>query len=123
MSRRHRMTEKERYAAAVWRQGAARREAEVERLLASGVPNPRRITMALDYRCLYGPDVDEACGGGEPMVDEWEAGIRRPTPEQMRLLADLTQFPLPFFYEADPLGNGHAFCCSMTDDGVVEHQS
>lgn len=56
--------------------------------------------MALDSCGLEGPEVDVACGGVEPMVDEWETGERVPTPEQMELLADLTQYPVAFFYDA-----------------------
>lgn len=49
-----------------------------------GPPTPERITIALDICDLYGPEVDEALGGEEPMVDEWETGERIPTSEQMR---------------------------------------
>jgi len=58
---------------------------------------PHRITTALDLRELYGPEVDRACGVEEPAVDEWEAGVRYPTWEQLRALAELTQFPVKFF--------------------------
>jgi hypothetical protein len=51
---------------------------------------PSRITMVLDAKSLYGPEVDVACGGVEPMVDEWEAGTRYPTWEQLKALAALT---------------------------------
>ena len=43
---------------------------------AGKAPTPERITIALDYRELYGPEVDRALGGEEPMVDEWESGAR-----------------------------------------------
>ncbi|MFD9947720.1 hypothetical protein ACFWYW_56780 [Nonomuraea sp. NPDC059023] len=73
--------------------------------LAAG-PVPYRITVALDYHGLYGPEVDIALGGVEPMVDDWEAGTLVPTREQIELLAKLTQFPVKFFYlpEPEPLG-------------------
>lgn len=82
-----------------WSAARAQREAD---LLATGVPNPRRITAALDANALDGPEVDIACGGQEPMVDEWEAGTRQPTPDQVRLLADLTGFTVEFFYLPGP---------------------
>jgi len=72
--------------------------------------NPRRITLALDLRDLYGPEVDRALGGEEPMVDEWEAGIRTPTDEQLWQLALLTSFPVPFFYLPDPELTGVWVC-------------
>lgn len=58
---------------------------------------PHRITTALDLRALYGPEVDRACGVKEPAVDEWEAGLRYPTWEQLLALAKLTDFPPKFF--------------------------
>jgi transcriptional regulator with XRE-family HTH domain len=75
---------------------------------AGKVPTPDRITTALDLREMYGPEVDEALGGEEPMVDEWEAGVRVPTLEQIQLLAELTDFPVKFFYmpPAPPVTNG-----------------
>ena len=65
----------------------------------SKTPIPERITLALDMRQLYGPEVDRACGVEEPAVDEWEAGTRVPTPEQIALLAELTNYPVGYFYE------------------------
>jgi transcriptional regulator with XRE-family HTH domain len=64
--------------------------------------------MALDLRELYGPEVDQALGGEEPMVDEWESGERVPSLEQVQALAELTQFPVKFFYQPPPrpLDNG-----------------
>lgn len=69
---------------------------------AGKTPVPERITMALDLRQLYGPEVDQALGGEEPMVDEWEAGTRVPDFTQVEALAGLTGFPVKFFYEAAP---------------------
>lgn len=62
------------------------------------MPVPARITEALDARGFEGPWVDEALGGTEPMVDEWEAGNSLPTPAQVDRLAELTGFPPAFFY-------------------------
>ena len=69
---------------------------------AGKTPTPERITMALDYHELYGPEVDQALGGEEPMVDEWESGVRVPTVEQVYAVAELTRFPVRFFYEPPP---------------------
>jgi hypothetical protein len=68
--------------------------------------NPHRITLALDAPAtaegpFYGPGVDEFCGVTEPAVDEWEAGIRVPTGEQIGRLAELTGYPVGFFYVPD----------------------
>jgi hypothetical protein len=75
---------------------------------AGKAPTPERITTALNIRELYGPEVDQALGGEEPMVDEWEAGERIPTFEQVQRLAVLTGFPVRFFYQppSPPLGDG-----------------
>ncbi|HXF21575.1 MAG TPA: hypothetical protein VN597_14040 [Streptosporangiaceae bacterium] len=61
-------------------------------------PLPERITAALDLRMLEGPEVDEALGGAEPMVDRWEAGTLEPSPGQVVLLAELTTRPVAWFY-------------------------
>ena len=66
---------------------------------AGRAPTPDRITSALNIRGLYGPEVDEALGGVEPMVDEWESGERVPTFAQVKALAVLTGFPVRFFYQ------------------------
>ena len=107
-----RKTDREKYADAVWRQGEPRRQ----KLLAQGTPNRHRITLALDYRMLDGPEVDVWCGGKEPMVDMWEAGTLVPTGEQVMLLAALTQYPVEWFYKDDPPEmTGPMFMCG--DDG------
>lgn len=59
---------------------------------------PARITIALDLRGLYGPEVDTACDAAEPDVDRWEAGELYPTWRQVELLAALTDFPVHFFF-------------------------
>jgi hypothetical protein len=69
---------------------------------AGQAPTPERITIALDFRDLYGPEVDQALGGVEPMVDEWESGARMPDLTQIQALAKLTGFPVRFFYQPPP---------------------
>ena len=69
---------------------------------AGQFPTPERITTALDMRELYGPEVDRALGGEEPMVDEWESGARVPAFEQVQRLSVLTGFPVKFFYMPAP---------------------
>ena len=69
---------------------------------AGQTPTPERITMALDLCMLEGPEVDRALGGEEPMVDEWESGVRVPDLEQVQALAELTNFPIRFFYLPPP---------------------
>lgn len=70
------------YSSAAYEQAA-------RRAWAAGKVVPHRITTALDLHALYGPEVDAACGVEEPAVDEWEAGTRYPTWEQLCLLAEL----------------------------------
>lgn len=72
-------------------------EAEAYEGWLAGRVVPHRITLALDIRALYGPEVDEACGAKEPDVDDWEAGRKYPTWEQLTLLAALTGFDVRFF--------------------------
>lgn len=81
----------------------------------NGPPTPERITAALDMAGLYGPEVDTALGGQEPMVDEWESGERIPTGEQVHALARLTGFPVTFFYMPAPNMPGAIVLCG--DDG------
>ena len=84
-------------------QRAASRQ-RTERLIATGKVVPARITLALDVRGLEGPEVDTACGAVEPDVDRWELGLAVPTADQVKLLAELTRFPIAYFYE--PLAPG-----------------
>ena len=95
-------TDRQKYSDALWRQGQPARDAERARMLATQTPVPRSITLALDYRELYGPEVDEALGVAEPMVDWWESGAVIPTAENMLALAELTDFPVEFFYREHP---------------------
>ena len=66
--------------------------------MTSTAPTPSRITAALDIRSMYGAWVDVALGVQEPVVDEWETGVRVPTHAQIQRLALLTGFPVKFFY-------------------------
>lgn len=86
---------------------------QAERL--NGPPTPERITAALNICDLYGPEVDEALGGQEPMVDEWETGECIPTKEQVHALARLTGWPVTFFYLPPPPPMPGAILCG--DDG------
>jgi hypothetical protein len=88
-------TGRERYLAVVAAQRADARR-------CAGPPTPTQITRALDLAGLDGPEVDVACGGVEPMVDEWEAGTRIPTGDQIRALARLTGMTVDFFYLPAP---------------------
>lgn len=78
----------------------------------NGPPTPRRITLALDICGLYGPEVDEALGGHEPMVDKWETGERVPTKDQVQALAVLTGYPVGFFYLPPPPSLAGGIACS-----------
>lgn len=83
---------------------ANRKEAGIERAeLRWGIGEvvPFRITQALDGAGLFGPEVDVACGAVEPAVDEWEAGVRYPTFEQLLLLAELTGHDPEWFFGRD----------------------
>ncbi len=74
-------------------------------------PTPQRITMALDLMMLDGPEVDRMLGGEEPMVDEWESGIRVPGLAQIQALAKLTGFPVRFFYQPPPAPLSSGWLC------------
>ncbi|GBF17510.1 hypothetical protein Br6_04916 [Rhodococcus sp. Br-6] len=85
-TRQREHTESDRRAHAAWRRGQ----------LA-----PWRITRALDEGDHSGPEVDIACKAEEPAVDEWEAGTRYPTWEQLCALAVLTGRRAEWFTVAD----------------------
>lgn len=91
----------------------------LERTIAAraGRPYPERITLALDSRALDGPEVDVACGAVEPAVDRWETGEEVPTRPQLELLAELTGYPLAFFFTepGPPLTGG--FMCVRSGKG------
>ena len=93
------------------------------REFAGRTPTPERITTALDRRGLYGPEVDEALGGCEPMVDEWEAGTRVPTFEQIERLAALTGFAVSFFYRPPFTGHyGPIWLCGENGCEVIDRR-
>ncbi|GHE31970.1 hypothetical protein GCM10017673_38420 [Streptosporangium violaceochromogenes] len=101
-------TDRQKYDAALRAQQRARE--------LSPTPVPYRITTALDMRELYGPEVDRALGGEEPMVDQWESGELVPTRAQIEALAKLTDYPPDFFYwpvEAHER-RGTTFLCSRS---------
>jgi hypothetical protein len=64
--------------------------------------------MALDSRGLHGPDVDPACGTwvGNPDgdVEAWENADAVPSPAQLVALAELTRYPIAWFYRPLPAG-------------------
>jgi hypothetical protein len=74
--------------------------------------HPGWITMALDALGANGPAVDEALGVAEPTVDEWEAGTRKPSVDDLRRLATMTGL-LPHWFSnpnaPTPIDNG--FMC------------
>ncbi len=85
-------------------------------------PQPARITTALDWRGLYGPDVDVQCLAQEPAVDEWEAGRAAPSWEQLVALAELTDWPIEFFTSpvaSAPIG---AIVCQRSGPGKGCHR-
>lgn len=100
----------------------SRKQARIDRVMdkvrdaerLNGPPTPERITAALDIEGLYGPEVDRALGGEEPMVDEWETGEQIPTREQIEALARLTGWPVKFFYLPPP-PKLPLFTCGATD--------
>lgn len=89
-------------------------EQQAYRDWAAGRVIPDRITSALDEKELYGPEVDLACGVEEPAVDEWEAGDRYPTWEQLRALARLVDRPVWLFTMEPNLGPGRMFICDRS---------
>jgi hypothetical protein len=84
---------------------------------AGKTPTPERITLALDFCGLEGPGVDRGLGGEEPMVDEWESGERVPDFTQVQALAELTQFPVRFFYLPAPPPITQGWMC--TTEGCI----
>lgn len=111
-----------RYARALTRQ-------QKERMLREQRPVPARITLALDAGGHEGPQVDTACGATEPAVDLWECGVEVPTPDQIRLLATLTGFPVGFFFlpiAAGPILDGMVICgprgCTRVEPAHVDER-
>ena len=90
-----------RTARAREREAAAESERRAYSAWRRGLVAPWRITYALDQGNHDGPEVDIACGTAEPAVDQWEAGSRYPTFEQLLLLAGLTGFTAEWFTLTD----------------------
>jgi hypothetical protein len=90
---------------------AAEERRDPDAYYSGKTPTPERITAALDMCQLYGPEVDRALGGEEPMVDEWEAGTLVPDLGQVKALARLTLFPVKFFYLPAPAKVTRGFMC------------
>lgn len=128
------------YQEALARQQEPKNKRWEQHLLASGTVVPARITMAMDLAGLYGPEVDDRCGTfhGNPDgdIDRWEQALAVPSPEQVRLMAEATGFPIPWFYaplEPGPTpGTGPIWICwrdrrgcqastpdVVTEDGVL----
>lgn len=78
---------------------ALRVTAEDRRRWDAGELVPFQISTALDLAGQEGPEVDVALGGAEPMVDLWEAGELYPSWSQLGKLAELTGFPIAFFFK------------------------
>lgn len=90
-------------------------EQQAYRRWAAGQVIPDRITLALDEQELYGPEVDLACGVEEPAVDEWEAGTRYPSWEQLQALARLVDRPVHLFtIDREAIMTGPVFICDRS---------
>src|SRR5882672_1912150 len=90
--------DREKYGRAVRQQRGDHAEHQAWK---EGRVQPFAITQALDVRQLDGPFVDELCGTSEPAVDMWEAGRLYPTWEELKALADLTDYPVARFTTID----------------------
>lgn len=86
------------------RHAQAATEQNAYRQWDAGLLVPHQITIALDARELYGPEVDAACGAAEPDVDRWEAGELYPTWDQLKALSKLTGCALKFFFLPPTMG-------------------
>ncbi|MFG1976978.1 hypothetical protein ACGFJC_47265 [Nonomuraea fuscirosea] len=101
---------------------AAQQRLREEIAAGTAVPVPFWITTALNARALDGPEVDRALGGEEPMVDLWEEGKLRPTPQQIEALAKLTLYPVAYFYQPAPDG-GRAWLCRRSGPRATRCQT
>lgn len=120
MSGRRRLSDRQRYDAAVRRQQQPQRERRDRDAWRRGEVRPYRITAALDAANLYGPEVDTACGVEEPAVDEWEAGTRYPTWDQLVALAKLTGKTPSFFTFAADVRPTRVWVCGTDGCQVTE---
>lgn len=76
-------------------------EGTVANVVPDRTPNRDRISIALDIRGLYGPEVDEALGVADALdtvVDAWESGHLAPTESEIRRLSMLTGMLPAWFY-------------------------
>jgi len=88
-------------------------------------PNRDRITCALDYRGMHGPEVDEALGVADALdtvVDSWEDGTATPTHDDVRRLATLTGM-LPQWFYMGSLAIADVFLCGDRHTSVVVRQA
>jgi len=67
--------------------------------------------MALDLRELHGPEVDAALSVPEPTVDLWETGQIVPRWVDLLALAELTDFPVAFFFRKESPRITSGFIC------------
>lgn len=73
---------------------------------------PWALTLALDAGGHYDPELSEALGCSVGDVDRWEEGIEIPTVEQAGRIADVTSYPLRWFYRVGPPPiMEHVFMC------------
>jgi|JI102314A2RNA_FD_contig_101_81254_length_2507_multi_3_in_0_out_0_1 hypothetical protein len=75
------------------------------------LPQPWRITVALDARGLYDPDLSWALGVPVGAVDRWEEGVEVPTFEQVEKLSQLTEYLPRWFYGRELHYVEGAFMC------------
>jgi len=115
---RHRAAERARQRRARTNKAEAKMRATVEQRTAeaklrweNGLARPDAITLYLDARGLYGPEVDAACGVAEPTVDLWEEGRVYPTWEQLLALAELCGVGVWMFTTDHPALDGRFFLC------------
>lgn len=100
-----------RRASAVAKESNAARLSAAHKAWKAGLARPDMITQGLNFRDLYGPEVDRACGVEEPTVDLWEAGRVYPTWEQLTALAALCELPVWWFTEEPLISAGDLFIC------------
>jgi hypothetical protein len=112
------------------RYASAAHRASTEKLIAGGKVVPARITIALDICGLDGPEIDEQVGTwhGNPDgdIDRWEQALAVPSPQQVELLATLTECTVAWFYEPlEPgpmLENGPVWMCFSGREGCTQVQ-
>ena len=99
-------------------------------LWQAGALVPYNLTRYLNAGGHYGPEVDVACLAEEPAVDEWEAGTRYPTWEQLLALAELVGVEPAALFAARTQDDGRLagvvfLCgsggCDVAGEDGVEH--